>query len=65
MICTPLTYMARRIAYDAHHGVLDKSGAPYVFNPYEVAIRMDDEVSTAVELLQRPAELGFGQVSAL
>ena len=56
MIYTPLTYLAMRIAYDAHHGVLDKSGAPYVFHPYEVASRMDDEVSTAVALLHDVVE---------
>lgn len=51
MIYSPLTYLAMRIAYDAHNGVLDKSGAPYIFHPYEVASRMDDEISTAVALL--------------
>ncbi len=56
MIYTPLTYLAMRIAYDAHHGVLDRSGAPYVFHPYEVASRMDDEVSTAVALLHDVVE---------
>ncbi len=56
MIYTPLTYLAMRIAYDAHHGVLDKNGAPYVFHPYEVAGRMDDEVSAAVALLHDVVE---------
>ena len=56
MIYTPLTYLAMRIAYNAHHGVLDKSGAPYIFHPYEVASRMDDEVSTAVALLHDVVE---------
>ncbi|MBQ3735885.1 MAG: hypothetical protein II855_03010 [Candidatus Methanomethylophilaceae archaeon] len=41
MICTPLTYLAMRIAYDAHHGVLDQSGAPYVFHPFTVALLHD------------------------
>ncbi len=56
MIYTPLTYLAMRIAYDAHHGVLDKSGAPYIFHPYEVASRMDDEISTAAALLHDVVE---------
>ena len=56
MIYTPLTYLAMRIAYDAHHGVLDKNGAPYIFHPYEVASRMDDEISTAAALLHDVVE---------
>ena len=56
MIYTPLTYLAMRIAYDAHHGVLDQSGAPYVFHPFTVAESMDDETSTAVALLHDVVE---------
>ncbi|MBR4225696.1 MAG: hypothetical protein IKR86_02775 [Candidatus Methanomethylophilaceae archaeon] len=56
MIYTPLTYLAMRIAYEAHHGVMDKNGAPYIFHPYEVASRMDDEVSTAVAFLHDVVE---------
>ena len=56
MIYTPLTYLAMRIAYDAHHGVLDRSGAPYIFHPYEVASHMDDEISTAVAFLHDVVE---------
>ncbi len=56
MIYTPLTYLAMRIAYDAHHGTMDRSGAPYIFHPYEVASRMDDELSTAVALLHDAVE---------
>ena len=56
MIYTPLTYLAMRIAYDAHHGTMDKSGAPYVFHPFTVAESMDDEISTAVALLHDVVE---------
>lgn len=56
MIYTQLTYLAMRIAYEAHHGVMDRSGAPYIFHPYEVASRMDDEVSTAVAFLHDVVE---------
>ena len=56
MLYTPLTYLAMRIAYDAHHGFLDKSGAPYVFHPYEVALQLDDEVSVCVALLHDVVE---------
>ena len=30
---TPLINKALRIAYDAHHGQTDKSGAPYIYHP--------------------------------
>lgn len=56
MLYTPLTYLAMRIAYDAHNGVLDRSGAPYIFHPYEVASRMDDEISASVALLHDVVE---------
>ncbi len=56
MIYTPLTYLAMRIAYDAHHGTMDKSGAPYVFHPFIVAESMDDEISTVVALLHDVVE---------
>ncbi len=56
MLYSPLTYLAMRIAYKAHDGVFDKSGAPYIFHPYEVASRMVDEVSIAVALLHDVVE---------
>lgn len=51
MIYTPLTNEAMRIAYKAHHGQLDKSGAPYIFHPIHLAEQMDDEYSCCVALL--------------
>ena len=33
MIYTAMTKKAMRLAYDAHHGVNDKSGMPYIFHP--------------------------------
>ncbi len=56
MIYSPLTYLAMRIAYRAHRDVLDKSGAPYIFHPYEVASWQGDEVSVAVALLHDVVE---------
>jgi len=56
MLYTPLTYLAMRIAYDAHHGTLDKNGAPYVFHSYEVALQLDDEVCVCTALLHDVVE---------
>ena len=51
MIYTALTNKAMRIAYNAHHGQVDKSGQPYVFHPYHLAEQMEDEITVCVALL--------------
>ena len=51
MIYTPLTIKALKVAYAAHMGQTDKTGVPYIFHPYEVALKMDDEISVCVALL--------------
>ena len=51
MIYTPLTVKAMKIAYDAHHGQLDKGGVPYIFHPLHLAEQMDDEISACAALL--------------
>lgn len=51
MIYTQLTKRAMRIAYDAHHGQIDKGGDPYIFHPFHLAEQMEDEASTCVALL--------------
>lgn len=51
MIYTPLTNKAMKIAYDAHHGQIDKSGQPYIFHPYHLAEQMNDEITVCVALL--------------
>lgn len=56
MIYTPMTQRAMRIAYDAHHGQRDKSGAPYIFHPIHLAEQMDDEISCCVALLHDTVE---------
>ena len=56
MIYTPLTYKAMHIAYRAHHGQLDKSGAPYIFHPIHLAEQMDDEISCCAALLHDVVE---------
>ena len=56
MIYTALTKAAMEIAYRAHHGQLDKSGAPYIFHPIHLAEQMDDEYSCCVALLHDTVE---------
>ena len=56
MVYTPLTLKAMRLAYAAHHGQLDKSGAPYIFHPIHLAEAMDDEFSCCVALLHDTVE---------
>ena len=51
MIYTPLTHLAMKIAYSAHHGQFDKGGAPYIFHPFHLAEQMDDEISVCAALL--------------
>lgn len=51
MIYTPLTKKALKIAYQAHHGQLDRNGLPYIFHPFHLAEQMEDEVSAAAALL--------------
>lgn len=51
MIYTEKTIRAMRIAYEAHHGQLDKSGVPYIYHPIHLAEQMDTETETIVALL--------------
>ena len=51
MIYTPMTKKALILAYEAHHGQLDKSGLPYVHHPLHLAEQMYDEISCTVALL--------------
>lgn len=56
MIYTKLTNQAMRMAYNAHHGQLDKGGIPYIFHPYHLAEQMPDEYTTCVALLHDVVE---------
>lgn len=56
MIYTDLTRKAMRIAYDAHHGQVDKAGMPYILHPVHLAEQMEDEVSCCAALLHDVAE---------
>lgn len=50
MIYTELTNKAMRIAYEAHHGQVDKCGQPF-FHPYHLAEQMNDKITVCVALL--------------
>lgn len=56
MIYTHLTNEAMKIAYNAHHGQVDKGGIPYIFHPYHLAEQMTDEYTTCVALLHDVVE---------
>ena len=56
MVYTPLTAKAMQIAYDAHHGQVDKAGMPYIFHPMHLAEAMDDEITCCVALLHDTVE---------
>ena len=56
MLYTPLTCKAMKIAYDAHHGQVDKGGLPYIFHPYHLAESMEDEISCCAALLHDVVE---------
>jgi (p)ppGpp synthase/HD superfamily hydrolase len=57
MLYTNLTRKALQIAYDAHHGQMDKAGLPYIYHPLHLAEHIgDDEVLIAVALLHDTVE---------
>ena len=56
MIYTPMTKKALCLAYEAHHGQLDKSGLPYINHPLHLAEQMYDEISCTVALLHDVVE---------
>lgn len=56
MIYTKNTRKAMKIAYDAHHGQLDKSGVPYVYHPIHLAEQMKTEDECIVALLHDVVE---------
>ena len=56
MIYSSLTIKAMQIAYEAHHGQVDKAGIPYVFHPLHLAEAMDDEISCCAALLHDVVE---------
>lgn len=51
MIYTEMTKKAMKIAYNAHHGQVDKDGIPYIFHPCHVAEQMPTEDTVITALL--------------
>jgi (p)ppGpp synthase/HD superfamily hydrolase len=51
MLYTPMTRLAMRIAYDAHHGQTDMDGVPYIFHPIAVAEQMTTQDGIVTALL--------------
>ena len=56
MIYTDNTEKAMAIAYEAHHGQVDKSGVPYIFHPIHLAEQMYTEEECIVALLHDVVE---------
>lgn len=56
MLYTNLTRKAMRVSFEAHKNQVDKDNIPYVYHPYEVASRMEDEESVCVALLHDVVE---------
>ena len=56
MIYTEQTKKAMIIAYNAHHGQVDKSGVRYIFHPIHVAEQMETEEECIVALLHDTVE---------
>lgn len=56
MIYTPYTKRAMRLAYQAHHGQIDKTGLPYIHHVLHVAEQMPDEYTAIAALLHDTIE---------
>lgn len=72
MLYTHLTKRALKLCFAAHRDQTDKSGLPYVFQPFHLAEQMPDELTTVVAplhdvvedtpyTLEDLAKLGFPQ----
>lgn len=56
MLYTDLTMKAMKIAYQLHHGQVDKAGVPYIFHPIHLAEQMHDEYTICTALLHDTVE---------
>jgi len=51
-----MTKLAMNIAYDAHKDQVDKSGLPYIFHPFYIAMQMESEETIIVAFLHDVVE---------
>ena len=56
MLYTDLTLKAMKIAYQLHHGQVDKAGVPYIYHPIHLAEQMEDEYTICTALLHDTVE---------
>lgn len=50
---------ALNIAYKAHHGQKDKGNVPYIFHPYHIAEKFNNEIDICVAILHDVLEDTF------
>lgn len=50
---------ALNIAYEAHHGQKDKGNVPYIFHPYHIAEKFNNETDICVAILHDVLEDTF------
>ena len=59
MIYTKIINKALNIAYKAHHGQKDKGNVPYIFHPYHIAEKFNNETDICVAILHDVLEDTF------
>lgn len=59
MIYTKMINKALNIAYKAHHGQKDKGDVPYIFHPYHIAEKFNNETDICVAILHDVLEDTF------
>lgn len=59
MIYTKMINKALNIAYEAHHGQKDKGNVPYIFHPYHIAEKFNNETDICVAILHDVLEDTF------
>lgn len=59
MIYTKMINKTLNIAYKAHHGQKDKGNVPYIFHPYHIAEKFNNETDICVAILHDVLEDTF------